>query len=133
MEEALFERFLADVERGLGERRWDAVYLSLHGALITERRTAPDIDIVKMVRRIVGPVPVGASFDMHANIAPEMATLVDVSAGYKTLPHLDMDVVAAKVLKLIVQAVEGRIRPVGAVARPGASCTASTCAPATDR
>ena len=47
-----------------------------------------------------------------------MATLVDVSAGYKTLPHLDMDVAAAKVLELLVQAVEGRIRPVGAVARP---------------
>lgn len=119
MEEALFERFLAEVERGLAGRKWDAVYLSLHGALITERRTTPDIDIVKMVRRIVGPVPIGASFDMHANIAPEMATLVDVSAGYKTLPHLDMEVAAAKVLKLLVQAVEGRIKPVGAVARPG--------------
>ena len=119
MEEALFERFLADLERGLAGRRWDAVYLSLHGALITERRITPDIDIVKLVRRLVGPVPIGASFDMHANISPEMATLVDVFAGYKTLPHLDMDVVASKVLKLIVEAVEGRINPVGAVARPG--------------
>ena len=86
-----------------------------------------------MVRRIVGPVPIGASFDMHANIAPEMATLVDVSAGYKTLPHLDMDVVAAKVLKLLAQTVEGRIRPVGATRARAASCTASTCAPATGR
>lgn len=119
MDEALFERFLADVERGLTGRKWDAVYLSLHGALITEQRITPDIDIVRMVRRLVGPVPIGASFDMHANIAPEMATLVDVSAGYKTLPHLDMDVAAAKVLKLVVQAADGHIRPVGAVARPG--------------
>ena len=119
MDEALFERFLADVETGLAGRRWDAVYLSLHGALITERRTAPDIDIVKLVRRVVGQIPIGASFDMHANISPEMATLVDVFAGYKTLPHLDMDTVAKKVLGLLVQTVEGRIKPVGAVARPG--------------
>ncbi len=119
MDEALFGRFLADVERGLAGRKWDAVYLSLHGALITERRTAPDIDVLKMVRRIVGDVPIGASFDMHANISPEVATLVDVSAGYKMLPHLDMDVAALKVLKMLVDTVEGRIKPVGAVARPG--------------
>jgi microcystin degradation protein MlrC len=119
MEEALFERFLADLEGGLSGRRWDAVYLSLHGALITQGRTTPDIDILKLVRRMVGTIPIGASFDMHANIGPEMASLVNVFAGYKTLPHLDMDVVAAKVLNLTVQAVEGRIKPVGAVARPG--------------
>lgn len=119
MDEALFERFLADVEAGLAGRRWDAVYLSLHGALITERRTEPDIDIVRLVRRLVGKSPVGASFDMHANISPEMAGLVDVCAGYKTLPHLDMDVVAQKVLGLLVQTVEGRISPAVTVARPG--------------
>lgn len=119
MDEALFERFLGDVEAGLVGRRWDAVYLSLHGALITERRTAPDVDFIRLVRRTVGAVPIGASFDMHANISPAMATLVDVFAGYKTLPHLDMDVVAAKVLGLLAQTVEGRIKPVGAVARPG--------------
>ena len=119
MEEALFERFLADLRRGLSGRRWDAVYLSLHGALATPGRTTPDIEIVKMVRSIVGAIPIGASFDMHANMSPEMATLVDVSAGYKMLPHLDMHEVAEKVLRLIVQTADGRIRPVGAVARPG--------------
>lgn len=119
MEDALFERFLADVGRGLSARRWDAVYLSLHGALATPTRLTPDIDIVKMVRGIVGAIPIGASFDMHANMSPEMAGLVDVSAGYKQLPHLDMHEVAEKVLKLIVQTADGKIRPVGAVARPG--------------
>src|SRR5204863_1902936 len=49
----------------------------------------------------------------------ELATLVDLSAGYKTLPHLDMDVAAARVLELLVQPVEGLIKPVCAVARPG--------------
>jgi microcystin degradation protein MlrC len=119
MEDALFERFLADLRRGLTGRRWDAVYLSLHGALATPSRTTPDIDIVRMVRGIVGAIPIGASFDMHANMSPEMATLVDVSAGYKMLPHLDMAEVAEKVLRLTVQAADGRIKPVGAVARPG--------------
>lgn len=119
MEDALFDRFLADVRRGLSGRRWGAVYLSLHGALVTPSRTTPDIDIVKMVRGIVGAIPIGASFDMHANMSPEMATLVDVSAGYKMLPHLDMHEVAEKVLRLTVQAADGRIKPVGAVARPG--------------
>jgi microcystin degradation protein MlrC len=119
MEDALFERFLDDLQRGLSSRRWDAVYLSLHGALATPTRTSPDIDIVEMVRGIVGAVPLGASFDMHANMSPEMAKLVDISAGYKQLPHLDMHEVAGKVLNLIVQLADRKIKPVGAVARPG--------------
>jgi microcystin degradation protein MlrC len=119
MEDVLFDRFLADVKRGLAGRRWDAVYLSLHGALATPTRTTPDIDVVKTVRGIVGAIPLGASFDMHANMSPEMAGLVDVSAGYKQLPHLDMHEVAEKVLKLIVRLADGQIKPVGTVARPG--------------
>ncbi|MCC7272594.1 MAG: M81 family metallopeptidase [Alphaproteobacteria bacterium] len=119
MDDALFDSFLAEVKAGLAGRRWDAVYLSLHGALATERRRTPDLDIVTMVRETVGAVPIGASFDMHANLPPRIVELVDVAAGYKTLPHVDMDAVAAKVLRLLVDTVEGRIRPCGVLARPG--------------
>jgi hypothetical protein len=56
---------------------------------------------------------------MHANLGPEVAGLVDVAAGYKTLPHVDMHTTATKVLTLLDRTVRGEIRPVGAIVRPG--------------
>jgi microcystin degradation protein MlrC len=119
MEDGLFERFLAEVQHDLAARRWDAVYLSLHGALVTPSRPTPDRDIIAAARAAVGTAPIGVSFDMHGNFGPEIVALADVAAGYKTLPHLDMFETAKKVLDLLLATVDGRIRPVGALARPG--------------
>ncbi|MBM3522981.1 MAG: M81 family metallopeptidase [Alphaproteobacteria bacterium] len=119
MDEGLFERFLAEVREDFTAQRWDAVYLSLHGALVTQQRPTPELDLLRMVRDIVGRTPIGVSFDMHANLGPEVASLVDVAAGYKTLPHVDMDATATKVLTLLDRTMRGEIKPVGAIARPG--------------
>ena len=119
MDDALFDRFLAEVTGDLKKQKWDAVYLSLHGALATPSRPMPDRDLVAAVRAVVGTTPIGVSFDMHGNFGPEIVRLADVAAGYKTLPHLDMDEAAARVLGLLVATAEGRIKPVGALARPG--------------
>lgn len=119
MDDALFDRFLAEVTGDLTGQTWDAVYLSLHGALATASRPVPDRDLIAAVRKVVGKTPVGVSFDMHGNFGPEIVRLADVAAGYKTLPHLDMYDAAERVLSLLVATVEGRIKPVGALARPG--------------
>jgi microcystin degradation protein MlrC len=119
MDDALFDQFLAEVVAGLKAQRWDAVYLSLHGALATPARPNPDRDIIAAAREAVGSTPIGVSFDMHGNFGPDIVRLADVAAGYKTLPHLDMYDAAERVLGLLVATVEGRIKPVGALARPG--------------
>lgn len=119
MDDPLFDRFLEEVRAGLAGRRWDAVYLSLHGALATERRRTPDLDVLRMVRATVGATPIGASFDMHANMAPEIAGIADVAAGYKTLPHIDMYEVGEKVLGMLAATVEGRLKPTGIILRAG--------------
>ncbi|HEX2116609.1 MAG TPA: M81 family metallopeptidase [Alphaproteobacteria bacterium] len=119
MDDALFDEFLAELTRDLQGRRWDAVYLSLHGALATPSRPNPDRDVIAVARAAVGQTPIGVSFDMHGNFGPDIVALADVAAGYKTLPHLDMFDAAERVLNLLTATVEGRIRPVGALARPG--------------
>jgi microcystin degradation protein MlrC len=119
MDDALFDRFLAEVTADLEGQTWDAVYLSLHGALATPSRPLPDRDLIASVRTVVGRTPIGVSFDMHGNFGPEIVRLADVAAGYKTLPHLDMYDAAERVLGLLFATVEGRIKPVGALARPG--------------
>jgi microcystin degradation protein MlrC len=119
MDDALFDEFLAELKRDLSARRWDAVYLSLHGALATTSRPMPDRDILATARAAVGATPIGVSFDMHGNFGPDIVGLADVAAGYKTLPHLDMFETGKKVLDMLLAKVEGRIKPIGALVRPG--------------
>lgn len=118
MDDALFQNFLDELEADLRGEKLDAVYLSLHGALATEKRPHPDLDIIRTVRRVLGNVPLGVSLDMHGNIPAELAAEVDVLAGYKTLPHTDMAETAAKALDLLTRTVDGRIKPRRAIARP---------------
>jgi len=108
---------------GLGRDQWDAVYLSLHGATITESDPTPELDLLRQVRRVIGRTPLAVSFDLHANLGPAMVELVDIAVGYKTYPHIDMAEVGARAIALAIETVEGRIRPVCALAKVPAILT----------
>lgn len=119
IEDAVFEALREELLADLAGTRWDAVYLSLHGAAITRSRLAPELDLVRGVRAAVGAVPIAASFDLHANLNPGMAQLVDVASGYRTYPHVDMRETAARVLGLLDRTVAGELRPAGAIQNTG--------------
>jgi microcystin degradation protein MlrC len=119
IEDVVFEALRDELVADLAGTRWDAAYLSLHGAAITRSRPAPDLEIARIVRAALGEAPVAASFDLHANLNPEMAKLVDIASGYRTYPHVDMRETAARVLGLLARTVAGEIRPVGAIRSTG--------------
>jgi microcystin degradation protein MlrC len=66
-----------------------------------------------------GDCPIAASFDLHANMAAEIAGVIDVAAGYKTYPHVDTYETAEKALGLLARTVAGEIRPAVTIARTG--------------
>ncbi len=108
MDQALFETWLDEVTAGLRAARPDGVYLSLHGACVTTANPSADLTLIRSVRAAVGPrVPVTASFDMHANMAPEIAALLDGASVYRTYPHTDMDATARRALALLERAMGG--------------------------
>ena len=111
---------IAEILRGIEAAAADAVYLSLHGALLGERTACADLQIVREVRRLIGPKPLAVTFDLHANIPEALADHVDILVGYKTHPHVDMYEAALKALTLLDAATAGRIRPVVAVRKAGA-------------
>jgi microcystin degradation protein MlrC len=115
VEDALYERIAADMLRGLEGQQWDAVYLSLHGALVTVSEPQADLKLLRRIRAAIGETWLGVSFDLHANISPELVRLADFASGYKTHPHVDMDRTAAIVLAELERLVQGGRKLAGAV------------------
>ena len=98
-----------EIVAGLAGGPWDAVYLSLHGALLADGVASADVALLTAVRAAIGATPLGASFDLHANLDPAVVGLVDVACGYKTHPHTDMAATGAKTLRLLVAAATGPV------------------------
>jgi microcystin degradation protein MlrC len=114
IEDGLFEEFRRAILKADG---CEGVYLSLHGALITQSDPAPELRLLRELRAAIGGTPLAVTFDLHANLAPEIASLADIAVAYKTYPHIDMRETAAKALGLLAATVEGRIRPRLALAK----------------
>jgi microcystin degradation protein MlrC len=71
--------------------RLDAVYLDLHGAMVTEHFDDGEGELLKRVRDIIGPdLPLVVTLDLHANVSPEMVEHADALIAYRTYPHVDM-------------------------------------------
>ena len=69
----------------------DAVYLDLHGAMVTEHLDDGEGEILARVRKVIGKdVPLVASLDLHANVTPQMVEHADALIAYRTYPHVDM-------------------------------------------
>jgi microcystin degradation protein MlrC len=69
----------------------DAVYLDLHGAMVTEHLDDGEGEILARVRKLIGKnLPLVASLDLHANVTPQMVEHADALIAYRTYPHVDM-------------------------------------------
>jgi len=80
----------------------DAVYLDLHGAMVTEAHDDGEGEILRRVREVVGPrVPVAASLDLHCNFTRAMFERCDALVAYRTYPHVDMAETGARAAELL--------------------------------
>jgi microcystin degradation protein MlrC len=87
----------------------DAVYLDLHGAMVTEDHEDGEGELLRRVREIVGPsVPVVISLDLHANVTRGMLDDCDAMTIYRTYPHLDMAVSGARAYDLLLPLLRGK-------------------------
>ena len=69
----------------------DAVYLDLHGAMVTEHFDDGEGEILRRVRQVIGNrMPLVVSLDLHANVTPDMVHHADALIAYRTYPHVDM-------------------------------------------
>lgn len=68
----------------------DAVYLVLHGAMVSPSFDDVEGEILERLRRVIGPaVPVFGVFDLHANFTQRMADHANCLVAYRQNPHAD--------------------------------------------
>src|SRR3954452_15938011 len=69
-----FERIARMIVEGIAAAgRLDAVYLDLHGAMVTEHLDDGEGELLARVRRVVcKDLPLVVSLDLHANVTPAM-------------------------------------------------------------
>jgi len=95
--------------------RPDAIYLSLHGAMVTDTDPTPERRLIRAVRDAAPGATVAASFDFHANLDVTMLDGVVFASGYRTYPHVDMADTAARTLAGLAAAAAGRSAPTRAL------------------
>lgn len=111
--EAMRDTILDDLRRCSGV---DAVFLMLHGAMVSERCLDCEGDTLRGVRQIVGPdVPVLAVLDPHAHLTDQMMRNADVLAFMKEYPHTDGPQCVDTLFRIACKMQRGEARPVPAV------------------
>ena len=94
----------------------DAVFLRLHGAMFAEGVGHAEAVLAGEVRKIVGPeIPVACTFDLHGNIPPKFGDYADIMVGLKTAPHTDSLQTAELCGQILLETLEGKVRPVSCV------------------
>ena len=95
----------------------DAVYLDLHGAMVTETYEDAEGELLRRIRAVVGPeIPVVISLDYHANVTPAMVEYSDGMAAYRTYPHVDRNETGERAARILSTVLE-RGRPTGRALR----------------
>lgn len=91
----------------------DAVFLVLHGAMVSE--TIPDVEgeILRRLRWLPGAeaLPVFGVYDLHANFSPAMARHADALVAYRENPHIDAREAAIRAAELLRRCLDTGERP----------------------
>ena len=90
----------------------DGLYLAMHGAMNVEGMDDAEGDWIAAARAVVGPdVPVAASYDLHGNVTQKIVDQLDIFAGYRTAPHIDVRETMVRAWSMLVRALKTGEKP----------------------
>lgn len=107
-----YERIVGLILDAARDQVFDGILLDLHGAMVTADHEDGEGELLRRLRELQPTAPIGAAFDMHANLYPEMVERLTVLSGYHTYPHIDMAAAGRRAAKLLVRTIRGEIQPV---------------------
>ena len=100
------------LRKAMAAGRCDALFLALHGAMVTHSLDDGEGALLTRLRRIAPRLPIALSLDFHANVTSAMVTAPTSIVAFKTFPHLDMRESARHAARIVVDAVRGAVVPV---------------------
>ncbi|MEO7299265.1 MAG: M81 family metallopeptidase [Verrucomicrobiota bacterium] len=86
----------------------DAIYLVLHGAMVSQSLTDVEGEILERLRKIPGAkeTPIFGVFDLHANFTERMADNSNCLVAYRENPHTDARQAAQIAVELLRQSFD---------------------------
>lgn len=111
-----FDRIAREfLERVRGAGPVDAVYYSLHGAMVAQNEDDTEGYLLAETRRIVGEkIPIVVSLDLHGILTDRMLRHVDALVMYHTYPHVDFYETGERAARLLLRILAGEVKPVTA-------------------
>lgn len=90
----------------------DGLYLAMHGAMNVEGMDDAEGDWISSARAVVGPdVIVSASYDLHGNVSQTIIDQLDIFAGYRTAPHIDVRETMVRAWTMLLKALKTGEKP----------------------
>ena len=70
------------------------------------------------MRKINPQLPIGVTYDLHANLTQKMVENCTCLIGYKTYPHIDMYEVGSQIARILLDSIKENYEPIICWARP---------------
>ncbi|MEC7807225.1 MAG: M81 family metallopeptidase [Pseudomonadota bacterium] len=96
----------------------DAALLDLHGAMVSETTDDGEGTLLYEMRKINPQLPIGVTYDLHANLTQKMVENCTCLIGYKTYPHIDMYEVGSQIANILINSINENYEPVICWGRP---------------
>jgi microcystin degradation protein MlrC len=93
---------------------FDALWLDLHGAMVTDRFDDGEGELLRRIRAIDAKTPICVAYDMHANVFDAMVRSAQIVTGYQTYPHIDQRQTAERAARALLKVMRGAARPTAA-------------------
>jgi len=106
-----YETFCRMITDAVAQGGFDAIWLDLHGAMVTERYDDGEGELLRRIRAIDARTPLCVAYDMHANVFDAMVGNAQVVAGYQTYPHIDQRQTAERAARALLRVMRGEVRP----------------------
>ncbi|MBS1167365.1 MAG: hypothetical protein H6R00_3390 [Proteobacteria bacterium] len=84
----------------------DGLYLAMHGAMNVEGMDDAEGDWIAAARAVVGPdCLIATSYDLHGNVSQTIVDQIDIFAGYRTAPHIDVRETMVRAWSMLLKAL----------------------------
>ena len=107
-----YERLTAPILEAVAKGGIDAAMLDLHGAMVADGTPDGEGTLLERMRALAPDLPIAVTCDLHANLTQRMVANCTALIGYKTYPHVDMHIVGRQVGRILLDTLDGRVKPI---------------------